>query len=203
MRTKADARRLEVVTQADLKKIVVEAMRGGMTQTGVASTIGVSLRALSKWMELFREAGERALKPGKRGRRPCGGRLDGRQAARIRELFVSRTSNQFAMQLYLWTRESIASLIERECGVTVSPAAARCYLKAWGMGTHIPVRRADERNDAAIALRLNEVYPKHVMEAKQESATSHWGDEMGLRSAHAIGKSFTTTGQTSVVRATG
>ncbi|WP_244874208.1 helix-turn-helix domain-containing protein [Cupriavidus numazuensis] len=56
-----------------------------MTQTDAASTYGVSLRAVSKWMKLSREGGVRALKPGKRGRRPGGGRLNAQQAWADRE----------------------------------------------------------------------------------------------------------------------
>jgi len=203
MKTKTDARKLDVATQAHLRRLVVEAVRGGMTQIGAASTFGVSLRAVSKWMKLSREGGVRALKPGKRGRRPGGGRLDARQGSRIRGLIVSRMPDQLAMPFYLWTRESVASLIEREYGVTVSPTTAGRYLKAWGMSAQKPARRAYERNDAAIARWLNEDYPKLVKEAKQEKATIHWGDEMGLRSDHVSGKSFAPMGQTPVVRATG
>ncbi|CAG2160416.1 hypothetical protein LMG26411_07468 [Cupriavidus numazuensis] len=107
------------------------------------------------------------------------------------------------MPFYLWTRECVASLIEREYGVTVSSTTAGRYLKAWGMSAQKPVRRAYERNDAAIARWLNEDYPRFMKEAKEEKATIHWGDEMGLRSDHVSGKSFAPMGQTPVVRATG
>ncbi len=203
MKTKTDARKLDGATQAHLRKLVVEAVRGGMTQTGTASTYGVSLRAVSKWMKLSREGGVRALKLGKRGRRPGGGRLNAQQAARIRGLIVSRMPDQLAMPFYLWTRECVASLIKREYGVTLSPTTAGRYLKAWGMSAQKPVRRAYERNDAAIARWLNEDYPRLMKEAKEEKATIHWGDEMDLRSDHVSGKSFAPLGQTPVVHATG
>jgi len=203
MNTRTDARKLDVATQAHLRKLVVQAVRDGMTQTAAATSFGVSLRAVSKWMRLSREGGMRALKPGKRGRRPGGGRLNAKQAARIRALIVGRMPDQLMLPFYLWTRESVASLIEREYGVTVSPTTAGRYLKAWGMSAQKPVRRAYERNDEAIARWLNEDYPKLVKEAKREKATIYWGDEMGLRSDHVSGKSFAPMGQTPVVRATG
>lgn len=203
MRTKIDARKLDGATQAHLRKLVVDAVRGGMTQTAAASTFGVSLRAISKWMKLSREGGLRALKPGKRGRRPGGGRLTTRQAARIRALIVGKMPDQLMLPFYLWTRESVTSLIEREYGITVSPTTAGRYLKAWGMSAQKPVRRAYERNDEAIARWLSEDYPTLVDQAKRDKATIHWGDEMGLRSDHVSGKSFAPMGQTPVVRATG
>ncbi|WP_248295561.1 helix-turn-helix domain-containing protein [Paraburkholderia sp. UYCP14C] len=84
MKTKTDARKLDGATQAHLRKMVVQAVRDGMTQTAAAKTYGVSLRAVSKWMKLVRDGGLRALRPGKRGRLPGSGRLNHRQAVRIR-----------------------------------------------------------------------------------------------------------------------
>jgi transposase len=203
MSTRPDARKLDGATQAHLRKLVVQAVRGGMTQAVAATTFGVSMRAVSKWMKLSREGGWRALKPGQRGRRPGGGHLNAKQAARIRTLLVGRMPDQLKLPFYLWTREAVVSLIEREYGVIVSPTTAGRYLKAWGMSAQKPVRRAYERNDEAIARWLNEDYPKLVKEARREKATIYWGDEMGLRSDHVSGKSYAPLGQTPVVRTTG
>ncbi|WP_458249654.1 helix-turn-helix domain-containing protein [Burkholderia ubonensis] len=63
------------------------------------------------------------------------------------------------MPFYLWTRESVAQLIEREYSITVSKWTAGRYLKAWGMSAQKPVRRAYERKDEAIERWLNEDYP--------------------------------------------
>ncbi|WP_232444827.1 IS630 family transposase [Burkholderia ubonensis] len=71
------------------------------------------------------------------------------------------------------------------------------------MSAQKPVRRAYERNDAAIERWLNEDYPQIAKEAKREQATIYWGDEMGLRSDHVSGRSFALKGQTPIVRATG
>jgi transposase len=203
MKTKTDARKLDMSTQAHLRKLVVKAVRDGMSQTAAATTFEVSLRAVSKWMKLSREGGLRALRLGKRGRRPGGERLNARQAARIRALIVGQMPDQLRLPYYLWTRESVVNLIEREYGVAVSLTTVGRYLKAWGMSAQKPVRRAYERNDEAIARWLDEDYPQLVREAKREKATVYWGDEMGLRSDHVSGKSFAPTGQTPVVRATG
>jgi transposase len=203
MKAKTDARKLDGATQAHLRKLVVEAVHGGMTQTAAASTFGVSLRAVSKWMNLSRAGGSRALRPGKRGRRPGSGRLNHTQAVRMRKLIIRRMPDQLALPFYLWTRECVAELIEREYGIRVSATTAGRYLKAWGMSAQKPVRRAYERNDAAIERWLNEDYPTIAKEAKREKATIYWGDEMGLRSDHISGTSFALKGQTPVVRATG
>jgi transposase len=203
MKTKTDCRKLDQTTQAHLRKMVVQAVRGGMTRVEAARTYGVSVRAIGNWMKSAREGGLRALKPGKRGRRAGSGHLTHRQAARIRKQIIERMPDQLALPFYLWTRESVAQLIEREHGIKVSKWTAGRYLKAWGMSAQKPVRRAYERNDTAIKRWLEEDYPQIEKEAKQEQATIYWGDEMGLRSDHVSGTSFALKGETPVVRATG
>lgn len=71
------------------------------------------------------------------------------------------------------------------------------------MSAQEPVRRAYERNDAAIERWLKEDYRQIAKEAKQEKATIYRGDEMGLCSNHVSGTSFALKGETPVVRATG
>ncbi|SAL07696.1 helix-turn-helix, type 11 domain-containing protein [Caballeronia calidae] len=203
MNTKTDARKLDQATQAHLRKMVVQAVRGGMTRAEAARTYGVSLRAVGNWMKLAREGGLRALRAGKRGRRQGSGHLTHPQAVRMRKLIIERMPDQLALPFYLWTRESVAQLIERECAVKVSKWTAGRYLKAWGMSAQKPVRRAYERKDEEIERWLNEDYPGIAKEAKQEGATIYWGDEMGLRSDHVSGTSFALKGETPVVRATG
>ena len=203
MSAKTDARKLDGATQGHLRKLVVRAVRGGMSQTLAAQTYAVSLRAVSKWMKLSRNGGLRALQPGKRGRRAGSGRLNATQSARIRALIVGKMPDQLKLAFYLWTREAVARLIEREYDITVSPTTVGRYLKGWGMSAQKPVRRAYERNDAAIARWLEEEYPVIVKEAKRDAAAIYWGDEMGLRSDHVSGTCFAPRGQTPVVRATG
>ena len=203
MSTRTDARKLDVATQAHLRQLAVKAVRGGMKQTEASAVYGVSLRAVSKWMGLWRDGGLRALKPGKRGRLVGSGRLGIQQGARIRKLIVGKMPDQLKLPFYLWTREAVAKLIRREYGISMSRTTVGRYLKAWGMSAQKPVRRAYERNDQAIARWLAEEYPAIVKQARRERASIYWGDEMGLRSDHISGTSFAPTGQTPVVRATG
>ena len=97
------------------------------------------------------------------------------QSARIRALIVGKMPDQLKLPFYLWTRAAVASLIEREYGEAVSLTTVGRYLKAWGMTPQKPVRRAYERNDAAIKRWLVEEYPALVGDAKRERATIYWG----------------------------
>ncbi len=199
-----DARTLAPAAQAHLRRLAVKAVRAGLRQTAAAKTYGVSVRAVNKWMAIDKVGGLRALKPKRRGRRlGQGGRLRVAHAQRIRSLIVGKLPDQLKLPFYLWTRAAVASLMAREYGLTVSLTTVGRYLRAWGMSPQKPVRRAYERNDAAIAKWLSEEYPAIARQARRDRATIYWGDEMGLRSDHVAGTSYAPLGQTPVIRATG
>lgn len=203
MHKRNDARKLGLPALQWLRRQVVRAVRGGMKQTAAARTFGASLRAVNKWVALDRTGGLRALKLKRRGRRAGEGRLDAKQAARIRALVVGRMPDQLKLPFYLWTREGVARLIEWAYGIRVSTTTVGRYLKAWGLSPQKPVRRAYERNDHAIARWLQEEYPAIARQATRGKAVIYWGDEMGLRSDHVTGTSYAPVGETPVVRATG
>ena len=204
MHRQDDARTLAPAAQAHVRRLAVKAVRAGLRQTAAAKTYGVSLRAVNKWVAIDKVGGLRALKPKRRGRRlGQGGRLRVAQAQRIRSLIVGKLPDQLKLPFYLWTRAAVASLMAREYGLTVSLTTVGRYLQAWGMSPQKPVRRAYERNDAAIAKWLSEEYPAIARQARRDEATIYWGDEMGLRSDHVTGTSYAPLGRTPVVRATG
>ncbi len=203
MATTIDARTLDSATLTHLRRSVVKAVRAGMTQTAAATTFGVSLRAVNKWIALDKVGGLRNLTLKRRGRRPGSGHLTAKHATRIRQQIIDHMPDQLKLGFYLWTRAAVGHLIEREVGVVLALTTVGRYLKAWGMSAQKPVRRAYERNDDAIARWLRVEYPAIARQAKRERATIYWGDEMGLRSDHVTGTSFALVGQTPIVRATG
>ena len=204
MRGQDDARTLAPAAQAHLRRLAVKAVRAGCKQTEAAKTYGVSLRAVNKWVAIDKGGGLRALKPKRRGRRRGqGGRLSVTQTQHIRRLIVGKLPDQLKLPFYLWTRAAVASLIAREYGIEVSLVTVGRYLRAWGLSPQKPVRRAYERNEAAIARWLKQEYPMIARQAKREYAVIYWGDEMGLRSDHVTGTSYAPVGHTPVIRATG
>ena len=203
MNKRDDARKLKPAAQHLLRRQVVNAVRDGMKQVEAASVFNASLRAVNKWVALDKLGGLRALKAKRRGRRAGEGALNDKQAARIYQLILGKMPDQLKLPFYLWTRAAVAQLIEREFAITVSLSTVGRYLKAWGLSAQRPVRRAYDRNDAAIAAWLKQVYPALARQAKAEHAVIYWGDEMGLRSDHVVARSYAPLGKTPVVRATG
>lgn len=197
-----DARSLPAIAQEDIRRKVVKAVLDGKKQVEMAKLFGVTRQAVGKWVKAYREGGEKALKAKRRGRRK-GGLLLPWQAAQISKAVVHRCPDQLKLPFCLWTREAVAQLIEQRFGVRLSIWTVGRYLARWGFTPQKPVRRAFEKNPKEVRRWLEEEYPQIQKQAKREKAEIYWGDEMGLRSDHAVGRSYGRRGQTPVIPGTG
>lgn len=180
----------------------VRAVLSGKTHEETSLLFGVTRVAVSGWIILFRRDGWEGLKAQKRGR-PKGGSLLPWQAAQIVRLVMDKRPEQLKLPFYLWTREAVAQLVEKKFGISLSIWTIGRYLARWGFTPQKPVRRAFEQDGEAVRQWLDEKYPAIRKQAKREKAEIYWGDEMGLRSDHAAGRSFSLRGKTPVVPGTG
>jgi transposase len=180
----------------------VKAVGGGMTQVEAARVFGVTRQAVGRWVAAWRDDGAKALKARRRGR-PKGSQLAPEEAALVRRQVIGRTPDQLALPFFLWTREAVVQLIEAEVGIKLSVWTVGRYLKSWGFTPQKPIRRAFEQNPRQVREWLDESYPAIRAQALREKAEIHWGDEMGMRSDHAAGRSWGRKGQTPVIRASG
>jgi transposase len=202
--TKRDARFLTPEAQAELRLRVLNAVQAGMSQAEAARTFGVSRWSVVQWAKAHRGAGVRALAAKRRGRRKGeAGKLTAKQSDRLRGLVVGKMPEQLKLPFYLWTRAAVKLLIRREYGVSLSLSAVGGYLKRWGLTVQRPVKRAYERDDAAVVTWRAEVYPRIAERAKREKARIYWGDETGLRSDDVRGRGFAPVGQPPVVQVPG
>jgi transposase len=197
-----DARSLPAVSQEDLRCKAVKAVRDGTKQVEVAKILGITRQAVGKWVKAHRKGGAKALRAKPKGR-PKGGALFPRQAAQITKAIVDRCPEQLKLPFYLWTREAVAQLIERRFGIRLSIWTVGRYLARWGFTPQKPVRRAFEKNPEQVRHWLEQKYPAIRRQAKREGAEIYWGDEMGMRSDHAAGRSYGRRGQTPVIPGTG
>ena len=177
-------------------------MLGGLHQKRAAKLFGVTPQAVCGWMRLQRQGGAAALRAQRRGR-PAGKRLANWQAAQIAKLVVDRLPDQLKLPFYLWTREAVGQLITQRFGFKLSVWTVGRYLADWGYTPQRPVKRAFEKDPAAVQKWLTEEYPAIRNRAKRLKATIYWGDEMGLRSDHATGTSYAPRGRTPAVPGTG
>ena len=73
----------------------------------------------------------------------------------------------------------------------------------WGFTPQKPIRRAFEQDEEKVQRWLQEEYPEIRKSAKRKKAEIYWGDEMGMRSDHACGRSYGRRGETPVILGTG
>ncbi len=199
---KIDARSISPSAQEHLRRLAVKAVIQGTQQKEVAQMFGVTRHTVCRWVKAYRHQGQEGLKAKKKGR-PAGGKLLPWQAAQIAKTVVDHHPEQLKLPFYLWTREAVALLIKRRFGLQLSVWTVGRYLKRWGFTPQKPARRAWEQNPEQVRHWLEKEYPSIRRQAQKEKAQIYWGDEMGLRSDHAVGRSYGRKGQTPVIPATG
>jgi transposase len=200
-----DTRKLSPQAQEELRRRAVRAVRErGLSQSEAARLLGVSRQSLNGWLKAYREQGEAGLRSAKRGRRPGEQQaLRPWQQAQIAKAIRERNPDQLKLPFFLWTREAVRELIARRFSVSLSLVAVGNYLRRWGFTPQKPLRRAFEQDPVAVRRWLEAEYPKIARQARREGAEILWGDETGLRSDHAAGRSYGLRGQTPVIPGTG
>jgi transposase len=145
----------------------------------------------------------RGLRARKRGPKKGSGLLAPHEAASVVRMITASCPDQLRLPFALWTREAVCELVQQRFGMSMSVWTAGRYLKGWGLTPQKPVRRAYERDPVAVKRWLEMEYPAIKARAAAEQAEIHWGDEMGVRSDHQSGTSYSRRGVTPVVLGTG
>ena len=201
MSTKRNFRKLDATTQAELRRVAVDMVAAGKTRCEAAEAVGVNRRFVGRWVAAVACSGTAGLAGERRGRRPGEQKALSRQAEdRIKRLIIRHCPDQLALPFALWTREAVASLVERETGLRLSASTIGAYLRSWGFSAQRPMKRATERREPAVRSWLAREYPAIAARAKMEGAEIHWADETGLSNQANYGRSFAPKGKTPVIR---
>ena len=112
--------------------------------------------AVSQWLKRVAEGGVEALR--NRIRPGPATRLTPEQRADIPEL-LARGAEAHGFVGDVWTTARAAAVIEREFGVRYHPAHVSRLLRAIGWSVQQPIRRATQRDEAAIAAWFAERWP--------------------------------------------
>jgi transposase len=202
MKREADARRLSQTEQALLRQKAVEMVIAGRKKVEIAGLLGVSRDAVGRWYTRYKKEGKKTFEAKKRGS-PAPRVLSRRQEAWIQQKIIDRDPQQLKLPFALWTREAIAALIEQKYDLKVPLRTLTDYLRRWGFTPQKPARQALEQKSEAVRTWLEEEYPAIEAKAKAENGLIYWEDEMGLRSDHQAGRSFSPKGVTPVVKVSG
>jgi transposase len=198
---KRDGRSIPNAALEVLRERVVAMHAAGNAQLAIAAALGLHKNTVYRWLKGWRVAGAAALKAKKRGRRHAAKRLlDAAQAAEVQQLMTGHCPDQLDLPWALWSREAVRELVRVRFGVRLALRTVSDYLRRWRFTPQRPIKRALERQDAAVQAWLAEHYPKIAARAKAEGAVIHWGDETGISNQAVYGRSFAPQGQTPVLR---
>ena len=129
-----DARSLSAEALEDLRRRVVAAVESGVSRAEVARLFGGARKTVGVWVNAYQRLGVAALRPKRRGRKP-GEQLalsPAQQAATMRTI-VDGTPDKHDMPHWLWSRQAVVELVNREFRVLLSPATVWKYLVRWGL----------------------------------------------------------------------
>jgi transposase len=128
----------------------------GWSQRRIAEALGVSEGAVSQWMKRGREGGPQALHH--RSPRGAPRRLSAGQLAQLPGL-LQRGPEAYGFRGQLWTRARIAAVIQLAFGVSYHPRHVGRLCQALRWSPQKPVRRARQRDEAAIVRWREETWP--------------------------------------------
>lgn len=172
------------------------------THQQAADLYHLSKSGVDKIWTRYRQKGSRGLASKKRGVQG-GKKINGKQAAEVRQLVKDKLPEQLKLSFGLWTREAVQQLILEKYGIELSRWQVGRYLKSWGYTPQKPITKAFEQNPERVKVWLEKEYPAIKKRAAKENATIYFEDEVGMRSDHQAGKSYAPKGETPVIKKTG
>ena len=134
-----------------------ELYQKGWKQTRIAEAFGVTRGAVSRWVKQAKAGGEAALR-----RRIAAGpacRLNLEQLKHL-PVLLSQGAEAYGFCGQVWTLTRVAEVIRREFEVVYHPGHVRRILRAIGWTRQKPVRRASQRDEAAIQRWRSEDWPQ-------------------------------------------
>jgi len=199
---KIDGRELDHKTLAHLRVTAVRRVReDGEAPSVVMDSMGLCRTTIYPWLRQFDEAGWEAL-----AERIAAGptpKLREPQRQRVKRWIVGKDPRQYGFEFGLWTRQIVVDLILKKMGVTLCLTAVGKLLAQLEITPQKPLRRAYERDPAAVQLWVDQVYPGLRRKARRQGASIFFLDEAGFDSEPRLGRTYGLKGQTPVVATTG
>ena len=196
-----DGRTLSHETSETIRRLAVRRVKEGERPSSVIQSYGLCRTTIYKWLRVARRGGEAALKARKHpGRRPT---LTARQKLQVRGWINGKDPRQYGFDFGLWTRQIVAALIEQKFGVRIGVTAVGRLLAELDITPQKPLRRAYERDPAAVKRWTTEVFPGLRARAKRVGAKIFFLDEAGVRSDQVLGRTWGVRGKTPAVATSG
>jgi transposase len=138
----------------------------GWMGSAIAEALGVTKGAVSRWLKRARGGGAEALY-----HQPPPGptpRLTAEQLEQLPSL-LAQGAEAFGFIGEVWTAKRVTAVIREEFGVRYHPDHVGRLLRTAGWSPQKPIRRATQRDEAAIERWITERWP--ALQAKQRSSS--------------------------------
>jgi transposase len=169
----------------------------GWSQRAIAHALGVTEPAVSKWLARARVGGLEALRAHDAQGRPP--KLSAEQQRLIPE-FLSHGPEAYGFRGQVWTCARVARVLQEEFGVLYHKDHVGRLLKALRWTLQMPIKRATQRDEAAIARWRVDVWPELCKQARKERRTLVITDEAGFYLLPGRVRTYAPEAQTPVLR---
>jgi transposase len=147
----------------------LELFEQGWKAIRIAEALGVTRGAVSQWLKAARAGGREALR--RRPRRGHPPKLTAEHRQQLPEL-LAKGAEAYGFIGGVWTTARAAEVIRREFGVRHHPAHVSRVLAAIRWTQQKPIRRASQRNEAAVTAFREERLPSLQAKPGRQSRPS-------------------------------
>ena len=169
----------------------------GWYQRDIAHALGVSENTVSRWAARVRQGGIPTL-----AAKPIPGRppkLSATQRDLIPE-FLWHGPEAYGFRGQVWTCARVARVLEEEFGIRYHKGHVSRLLRQLGWAPQMPIRRATQRDEAAIKRWREKTWPGLWKQARQERRALVFVDESGFYLLPGVVKTYAPEGVTPILR---
>src|SRR3954464_1184900 len=175
----------------------LELHQQGWIQRDIAAALGATESAVSQWLASARRGGPEAL-ASHTDRRGVASKLTPDQIRLIPD-FLWHGAEAYGLRGDLWTCGRVAGVLHEEFGITYSKSQASRLLKRLGWTPQVPITRAIQRDEEAIARWRAESWPALKEKARRERRRLVFVDESGFYLLPGVVKAYAPRGRTPVL----
>jgi transposase len=126
-----DGRRLSHEASAAVRRLAVQRVARGERPSAVIARYGMCRTTIYRWLRAARAGGLGALRMRRHPGYPP--RVDPQRAAVVRDALLAGGPAEHGLPGALWTRRTVAALVERRTGVRLGPLAAGRLVRRIGL----------------------------------------------------------------------
>lgn len=192
-----DHKALEHLRRLAVKRVVED----GEPPSEVMRSLGLCRTSIYPWLREFQDQGWAAL-----AERIAAGpepKLAEKQRQQVRRWILGKDPRQHGFDFGLWTRRIVQTMIHEKMGIQLCLTSVGKLLASLDITPQKPLRRAYERDPAAVERWRQQTYPQLKERAAQRGAAIFFLDEAGFQSDPPLGRTYGLKGTTPVVKSSG